>query len=62
MNAQMMMDTGSLNSESFCPLKDKSGIDEVIVKKQPYQLQTINREFFPSFDASNFHKFFNESS
>ena len=33
-------------------LKDKSGVDEIIVKKQPYQLLNTNHEFFPSFDAS----------
>ena len=43
-------------------VKDKSGVDKIIVKKQPYQLLNTNREFFPSFDASNFHKFVNESS
>ena len=36
-------------------LKDKSGVDEIIVTKQPCQLLNTNREFFPSFDASNFH-------
>ena len=30
----------------------KSGVDEIIAKKQPYQLLNNNREFFPSFDAS----------
>ena len=30
-------------------LKDKSGLDKIIVKKQPYQLLNTNREFFPSF-------------
>ena len=43
-------------------LKDKSGVDKVIVKEQPYQLLNINREFFPSFESSNFHKLVNESS
>ena len=43
-------------------LKDKSGVDEIIVKKQPYQLLSTSREFFPSFNASNFHKLVNESS
>ena len=42
--------------------KDKSGADKIIVKKQPYQLLNTNREFFPSFDASNFNKLVNESS
>ena len=42
--------------------KDKSGVDKIIVKKQPYQLLNINLEFFPSFAASNFHKLVNESS
>ena len=46
----------------FKHLKDKSGIDKIIVKKQPYQLLNTRREFFPSFDASNFHKLVNESS
>ena len=27
-------------------LKDKSGVDTIIVKKQPYQLLNTNREFF----------------
>ena len=35
-------------------LKDKSGVDKIIVKKQPYKLLSTNREFFPSVDASNF--------
>ena len=38
-------------------LKDKSGVDKIIVKKQPYQLLNTSREFFPSFQALNFHKF-----
>ena len=42
--------------------KDKSGVDRIIVLKQPYQLLNTNREFFPSFDASDFHKLVNESS
>ena len=42
-------------------LMDKSAIDKIIVKKQSYQLLNTNREFFPSFDASNFHKLVNES-
>ena len=37
-------------------LKDKSGVDKIIVKKQRYQLLNTNREFFPSFYTSNFHK------
>ena len=37
-------------------LKDNSGVDKIMVKKQPYQLLSTSREFFPSFDASNFHK------
>ena len=40
----------------FEALKDKSGVDKIIVKKQRCQLLNINREFFPSFDASNFHE------
>ena len=27
-------------------LKDKSSVDKIIVKKQPYQLMNTNREFF----------------
>ena len=37
------------------PLKDKSGVDKIIVKKQLYQLLNTKSEFFASFDASNFH-------
>ena len=44
------------------PLQDKSVVDKIFVKKQPYQLLNTNHEFFPSFDASNFHKLVNESS
>ena len=40
---------------SFEDLKDKSGVDKIIFKKQPYQLLNTSREFFPSFDAFNFH-------
>ena len=43
-------------------LKDKSGVDETIVKKQPYQLLNTNREFFQCFDASNIYKLVHESS
>ena len=43
-------------------LKGKSGVDKIIVKKQAYQLLNTNREFFLSFDASNFHKLVYESS
>ena len=43
-------------------LKDNSGVDKIIVKTQPYQLLNTNREFFPSFDAPNFHKLVDESS
>ena len=42
--------------------KDKSGVDRIIVKKQPHQLPNTSREFFPSFDASNVHILVNESS
>ena len=34
-------------------LKDNSEVDKIIVKKQPHQLLKTNREFLPSFDASN---------
>ena len=44
------------------PVKDKSVVDKIIVEKQPYQLLNTNREFFPSFDASNFHNVVDESS
>ena len=43
-------------------LKDKSGVDKIIVRKQRYQQLNTNREFFPSFDASNFHILVGESS
>ena len=43
-------------------LKDKSGVYKIIVKKQPFQLLNTSREFFPSFDASNFHELVDESS
>ena len=43
-------------------LKDKSGVDKIIVNKQPYKLLNTIREFYPSFDASNFHKLIYESS
>ena len=41
----------------FTLLKDKSGVDRIIVKKQPYQLLNASLEFFPSFHASNIYKF-----
>ena len=31
-----------------------SGVDNIIVKKETYQLLITGREFFPSFDAANF--------
>ena len=44
-------------------IKDKSRVGKIIVKKQPYQLLNTDRgEFFPGFDASNFHELVNESS
>ena len=43
-------------------LKDQSGVEKIVVKKQPYQLLNTNREFFQSFDAANFHNSVNESS
>ena len=43
-------------------LRDNSGVDEVIGKKQPYQLLNNNHEFFRSFDASSFHKLVDETS
>ena len=46
----------------FIMLKDKSEVDKIIAKRQPYQLLNTSREFFPSFDPSNFHKLVNESS
>ena len=44
------------------PLRDKFGVDTIIVKKQLYQLLNTSHEFFPSFDASNCHTLVNESS
>ena len=38
-------------------LKGKSVVDKIIFKKQIYQLLNTSREIFPSFHASNFHKF-----
>ena len=46
----------------FNVLKDKFGVDQIIFKKQPCQLLNTSCELFPSFDASNLHKFVNESS
>ena len=43
-------------------LKDKSGVDKIIFKKQLFQLLNTNRELLPSFYASNFHKLVDESS
>ena len=43
-------------------LKDKSGVDKIIFKKQLYQLLNTSRECFPSFDATIFHKLDDESS
>ena len=51
----------SANSTST-NLKDKSGVDKIIIKKQPYRLLNTSRDFLPSCDASNFHKLVNESS
>ena len=50
----------SMNSS--VALKNKSGVDKIIAKKQPYQLLNTSREYFPSFHASNFHKFDDYSS
>ena len=47
---------------SIKTLKNKSGVDRIIVRKQPYHLLNTNREFFPSFDTANFHKLDDESS
>ena len=41
----------------FCLLNDKSGVDDVIVEKQPYKLLNTSPEFFSSFHGSSFHKF-----
>ena len=38
-------------------LKDKPGADKIIAKKQPCLMLNTSREFFPSFQALNFHKF-----
>ena len=37
-------------------------LDKIVVKKQPHQLLKTNREFFPTFDASNFHKLVDQFS
>ena len=52
---------GRNSGTHFIDLKDKSGIDKIIIKNQPYQLLSTNHEFFPSFHASNLHKLVNES-
>ena len=52
----------TLNGYNLSFVKGQVGVDDIIVKKQPYQLLNTSREFFPSFDASNFHKLVNESS
>ena len=44
-------------SDTMQDLKDKSGVDKIIIEKQPYQLLNTSREFSPTFQASNFHKF-----
>ena len=64
MTLQLQTEVGlGLSHQPFCTdIKYKSAIDKIIVKKQPYQLLNTNREFFPSFDASNFLKLVNESS
>ena len=63
LSAQLTSKTMACTASTFEPtLKDKSRVDKIIVKKQPYQLLNTNREFFPNFDASNFHKLVNESS
>ena len=49
-------------SAAIDSVKDQSGVDKIFAKKQPYQLLNTNRDFFPYFDASNFHKLVNESS
>ena len=33
---------------SFQILKDKFGVDKIIVEKQPYELLNTNREYFPN--------------
>ena len=39
-------------------LKDKSGVDKIIVKKQPYQLLNTNREFCPCLMPPSFINWF----
>ena len=51
-----------VSSKALSVGKDKSEVDRIIVKKQHYQLLNTNREVFPRFDVSNFHKLVNESS
>ena len=57
-----MKDTNNFDRLRILKLKDKSGVDKIIVKKQPCQLLNTNRELFPSFDATKFHELVNESS
>ena len=45
------------NVSALMILKDNSGVDKIIVKKQPYQLLNTSCEFLPSFHALNIHKF-----
>ena len=49
-------------TRTYIVLKDKSGVDKIIVKKELYQPLYTNRDFIPSFDASNFHKSNDQSS
>ena len=45
MNVFSRQKKASLGLKSFKFLKGKSGVDKIIVEKQPYQLINTNREF-----------------
>ena len=53
----------NVNTQRYHPLflmglKDNSGVDKIIVKKQPFQLLNTNREFFPSLMPPTFINWF----
>ena len=50
------------STSSCLLLKEKSGVDKIIVEKQPYQLLNTNLEFIPSFDSTNFQRLVDEPS
>ena len=53
-----MVPNGNQDRDSSKPgiLKDKSRVNKIMLKKQPYQLLKTNREFFSSFQGLNFHR------